>query len=79
MKRVTFSVDGRVLEQAQRAAQKRGKPLSALMRAFLTDLAESGLRAEAAARALRKSWAEGRGDSGGRKIRREEAYEDRLK
>lgn len=77
MKNVTLSVDDHVLEQARRAAEKRGKSLNALIRDYLEELA-GVRRGEHAADRLKQLWAEGRGNSGGKKIRREDAYEGRA-
>lgn len=77
MKNLTVSVDDSTLERARAAAQKRGRSLNALIREFLDELAGARQRRHAAAE-LRKLWAEGTGDSGGKKITRDDAYEGRL-
>lgn len=75
MKNVTLSVDEVTLERARQAALKRGTSLNALIREYLEELAGSRHR-RSAVEHLRRLWAEGGGHSGGRKIAREEAYED---
>jgi hypothetical protein len=77
MKNLTLSIDGPTLERAREAARKRGTSLNELVREFLAELAGTRQR-QRAVEELRKLWAEGGGDSGGRKIARDEAYEDRA-
>lgn len=78
MKNVTLSVPEDVLAKARAAARKRGKSLNVLIRDYLEELGGSNARRARALRELKKLWAEGGGHSGGRKIRREEAYEGRV-
>jgi hypothetical protein len=76
MKNVTLSVDDGVLERAREAARKRGKSLNALIREYLEELSGQRQRSRVVEQ-LRCLWNESPGHSGGRRIRREEAYEDR--
>jgi hypothetical protein len=75
MKNVTLSVEDTVLERAREAAEKRGKSLNALIREYLEELGGRNRRSTAA-QTLQRLWAESSGRSGGRKIRREDAYEE---
>jgi Family of unknown function (DUF6364) len=77
MKNITLSVDEATLKKAREAARHRGRSLNALIREYLEELAGAKHRARAVAN-LRRLWAEGGGHSGGRKIKREEAYEGRV-
>ena len=77
MKNITLSVDDQVLEQARRAADRRGKSLNALIRDYLEELAGVRRRSAAAER-LKRLWSEGTGRSGGRKFTRDSLYEDRT-
>ena len=77
MRNITLSVDDQLLEQARRAADRRGKSLNALIREYLEELAGARRGADAAER-LQALWAEGRGNSGGQKISRDTLYEGRV-
>lgn len=75
---VTLSIDDVLVERARLVAAGRGKSLNQLVRDLLE--AETGLHDGAArARVLDELWAASTGHSGGVKIRREDAYEGRLK
>lgn len=70
---ITLSVDREAVERACEVARRQGTTLEALLRDYIGSLA--GRRSpEELAEALRALWAEGAGDSGGRSIRREDAY-----
>ena len=76
---VTLAIDDELVSRARDLAQRRGTTLNQLVRDYLEELAGSGARARAMER-LEQLWSEGpAGDSGGRKIRREEAYEERIR
>jgi hypothetical protein len=77
VKNITLSVEDKTLERAREAARKRGSSLNALIRGFLEELAGERKRSREVKR-LRRLWAEKGGHSGGRKVRREEAYEGRV-
>jgi Family of unknown function (DUF6364) len=77
MKNITLSVEETTLKKAREAARQRGLSLNALIRDYLEELAGSRNR-HRSAQALRKLWADGGGSSGGKKIRREDAYEGRA-
>ena len=78
MRNITLSVDDALLESARAAARKRGTSLNALIREYLEALAGRNPKEEHL-KALLKLLREKPGDSGGRKIKREEAYEGRLR
>lgn len=75
---ITLSIDEALVERARDLAAGRGKSLNQLIRELLE--AETGLSdGEARAQALQALWARSSGRSGGVRIRREDAYEERLK
>lgn len=75
---ITLSIDESLAERARAVAAGRGKSLNQLVRELLE--AETGRHDGAArARVLEELWASSTGDSGGVRIRREDAYQDRLK
>jgi hypothetical protein len=75
---LTLSIDEVLVERARAVAAGRGKSLNQLVRDLLE--AETGLHdGEARARILDDLWRNSTGRSGGVRIRREEAYEGRLK
>lgn len=75
---ITLSIDEALAERARAVAAGRGKSLNQLVRDLLE--AETGAHDGAArARALDELWASSAGHSGGTRIRREDAYEDRVK
>ena len=76
MKNLTVSVEPTTLEKAREAARKRGRSLNALIRDYLEELSGARQRTGAVEQ-LRRLWAEGGGHSGGRKVSRDEAYEER--
>ena len=74
---ITLSVDQDVVARARSVAEQQGTSLNALIRSYLETLA--GRRAlQQLASALEAIWQEEPGRSGGRRLRREDAYEDRL-
>ena len=75
---LTLSIDEALAERARAVAAGRGKSLNQLVRDLLE--AETGIHDGAArARVLDELWATSTGHSGGVRIRREDAYEGRLK
>ena len=74
---VTISVDDELLERARELARRRGISLQELIREQLRILAGQRSGAEVAEELLGLMEAEG-GHSGGRRIRRDEIYEDRI-
>jgi hypothetical protein len=74
---LTLSVDEKTVEKAREAAHRMGTSLNALIREYIDGLAGRRSGAEVAKR-LEELWAEGRGNSGGRRFDREELYEERL-
>jgi hypothetical protein len=75
---LTLSIDEALAERARAVAAGRGKSLNQLVRDLLE--AETGIHDGAArARVLDELWATSTGHSGGARIHREDAYEDRLK
>lgn len=75
---LTLSIDEALAERARAVAAGRGKSLNQLVRDLLE--AETGLHdGEARARILDDLWSTATGHSGGVRIRREDAYEGRLK
>ena len=75
---ITLSIDEELAERARAIAAGRGKSLNQLIRELLE--AETGLHdGDARARMLAELWATSPGHSGGEKIRREDAYQGRLK
>jgi hypothetical protein len=75
---VTLALDEELVRKAREVAQARGTTLNQLIRDQLR-LVVGNSDAEETIRRLHESYARGLGDSGGRKIRREDAYEGRLK
>ncbi len=75
---LTLSIDEALAERARAVAAGRGKSLNQLVRDLLE--AETGVHNGAArAQVLDELWASSTGRSGGVRIRRDDAYEDRLK
>jgi hypothetical protein len=74
---ITLAVDEKTVEKARLVARQQGTSLNALIREYIERLAGSS-SGEATMKELRQLWAEGRGNSRGTKIRREDAYEERL-
>lgn len=75
---ITLSIDEALAERARAVAAGRGKSLNQLVRDLLE--AETGAHDGAArAQALEELWASSPGHSGGERIRREDAYEGRVK
>ncbi|MDD9967760.1 MAG: DUF6364 family protein [Myxococcales bacterium] len=74
---LTISVDDELLERARRLAQQRGVSLQELLRAYLRTLAGELSGAEAADELIALMGKQG-GRSGGQRLSREDAYEDRL-
>ncbi len=74
---LTISVDDRVLERARRLARERGTSVQELLREYLMKLVGESSGEQAAAELLELMDKHG-GHSGGRRFRREDAYEDRL-
>ena len=75
---LTLSIDEDLAERARRVAAGRGKSLNQLVRDLL-EAETGGHDGQARARALDELWANSTGHSGGVRIRREEAYEGRVK
>jgi hypothetical protein len=73
---LTISVDDRLVEQARKVAQSQGVSLQDLIRKFLEGVAGRQPPKAVADELLALLETQG-GRSGGRRIRREEAYEDR--
>jgi hypothetical protein len=74
---LTLSVDEQVVERAREVARRQGYSLNALVRQFIEGLA--GKRTgEELAKDLRKHWSTSAGHSGGKRIRRDDAYRGRL-
>lgn len=75
---LTLSIDDALLERARVVAASRGKSLQQLVRDLLE--AEAGLHDGAArARVLDELWTTSTGHSGGAGIRRDDAYEGRVR
>jgi len=75
---ITLSIDEGLVERSRAVAAGRGKSLNQLVRDLLE--AETGLHhGEARVRALEELWATSPGHSGGVRIRREDAYDERVK
>ena len=74
---LTLSVDEDVLDRARQVARHRGTSLNALVRKYIDHLAgkQTG---EALARELQELWKQPRGDSKGKRWKREDLYEERL-
>lgn len=76
---ITLSIDDRVVDRARDLARRQGTTLNQLVRDHLQELVGLGPRARALER-LEELWnAAPAGRSGGRRIAREEAYEERLR
>ena len=75
---LTLSVDDRVVEGARKAARAQGVSLNALVRRYLESLAGKPSPDEVARR-LKHLWGQSPGNSRGKRIRREDAYDERLK
>jgi hypothetical protein len=73
---LTISVDDRLVERARKIAQSQGVSLQDLIRKFLEGVA-GRQSPKSVAEELLGLMAEHGGHSGGRRIRREEAYEGR--
>jgi hypothetical protein len=74
---LTISVDGELLKRARALARTQGTSLNALLRGYLENLVGEQ-PGEAVADELLMLMHEHGGRSGGRKIRRDELYEDRV-
>ena len=74
---LTIALDDELLRKARAVAARRGVSLQALIRAHLRSLVGAVPRSEAAEELLDLMEREG-GRSGGRRIGRDEAYEERL-
>jgi hypothetical protein len=74
---ITISLDDQLLERARKLASRRGTSVQELFRTYLEGLVgqQSG---ESVAGELLQLMNERGGHSGGRRIRREEAYEGRT-
>ena len=74
---ITISIDQRLADRAREVAKRQGASLNGLIRQYLESLAgdEPG---EAVANELLDLMSRHGGRSGGRRISREEAYEDRT-
>lgn len=76
-KNLTISVDEELLRRARSLAREQGKSLNALLRGYLETLVGEQPGDLVADELLMLMHTHG-GRSGGRKIRRDELYEDRL-
>ena len=76
-KNITISVDERLLRRARSVARKQGTSLNALLRGYLETLVGEQPGHVVADELLMLMDAHG-GHSGGRKIGRDEIYEDRF-
>jgi len=74
---LTISVDGDLLQRARALARKQGTSLNALLRGYLENLVGEQ-PGEAVADELLMLMQDHGGRSGGRKIGRDELYEDRV-
>ena len=74
---LTISVDDSLLERARQLASRRGTSVQELIRGYLEMIAGRA-SGEAAGRELLDLMQSDGGHSGGRRFRREEAYEDAL-
>lgn len=74
---ITLAVDEHTVERAREVARQQGTSLNALIRAYIEHLAGQRGGAEIF-RQLERLWSEGAGHSGGRKLGRDDAYEERL-
>ncbi len=75
---LTLSVDDQAVERAREVARQQGTSLNTLIRQYIETLA--GMRnGVEVAQEMQRLWRERSGRSGGRRIRREDAYEERLK
>ncbi len=74
---LTISIEPGIVERARQVAERQGKSLNGLIRGFLESVAGEANSKDLAAE-LRRLWREHPGHSGGRKFRREDAYEGRL-
>jgi hypothetical protein len=74
---LTISVDDRTLERARKIAQSQGFSLQDMIRRFLEGVAGEPAPGSAADELIALMSEQG-GRSGGRRFRRDEAYEDRT-
>lgn len=74
---VTISIDDDVLRRARELARKQGKSLQQLLREHLESLV-GGPPSESLADELFRIMDQSPGRSGGRRFRREDAYEGRI-
>ena len=77
MRNITISADDEVVRRARELARRQGTSLNVLIRGFLETLVgrQAGTdRADELLRLMREHW----GHSGGRRFRRDDAYEGRL-
>ena len=74
---ITLSLNEKLIERARLTPRKRGESLNSLIRKFLESVAGEA-PGEETARELLRLMREHGGHSGGRRIRRDEAYEDRT-
>ena len=74
---LTFAIDDALLERAREIARRQGKSLNELIRDYLRTLAGETAGKETAAELLSLMRHHG-GSSGGKRFRREDAYEGRL-
>lgn len=77
MRNVTISVEEAVLERAREVARRQGTSLNSLLRRYLETLAGTAAGRKAGDELLALMREQG-GRSGGQRIRRDEAYEDRV-
>jgi hypothetical protein len=76
---VTLSIDDDLVNRARDLAQRRGTTLNQMVRDYLEELVGSGMRFRALER-LEELWRNGPGGrSGGQRILRDDAYQERLR
>ena len=74
---ITLAIDETIAARAREVARQQGTSLNALIREYIEQLA-GHLRGEQIYQQLENLWRQGAGRSGGRRFRREDAYEGRV-
>ena len=75
---VTLALDDELVARAREVAQRQGTTLNDLVRRHL-ELVAGRRPGEALAQELQRLWDQHPGHSGGRRLRRDDAYRDRLR
>ena len=75
---LTIAIDAKLVERARAVARRQGSSLNALLRRHIASLAGGSASDEDAAAELLDLFQKSGGNSRGRRIRREEAYEGRI-